>query len=67
MEYMTLGHAKLICCCSGSPGGKVGQVGRQNKTKMNIIKNKFGISCLKIVRMSDHFLVMVFHNYSTAS
>ena len=27
------GHAKLICCCSGGPGGKVGQVGRQNKTK----------------------------------
>ena len=24
------GHAKLICCCSGGPGGKVGQVGRQN-------------------------------------
>ena len=37
---------------------KVGQVGRQNKTKknMNIIKkpNKFGISCLKIVQMGDH-------------
>ena len=51
---LPLGHAKLICCCSGGggPGGKVGQVGRQNKTKknMNIIKkpNKFGISCLKI-------------------